>query len=66
MERRTVKKRIFLSNALMVIVTLVIFLIINLFVIKFYTESIEAEFRTSVEGEMCIRDRSCSYCCGVC
>ena len=50
MEKRTVKKRIFLSNALMVVVTLVIFFIINLFVIKFYAESIEAEFRTSVEG----------------
>lgn len=50
MEKRTVKRRIFLSNALMVVVTLVIFLIINLFVIKFYAESIEAEFRTSVEG----------------
>ena len=50
MEKRTVKKRIFLSNALMVIVTLVIFLIINLFVVKFYAESIEEEFRTSVEG----------------
>lgn len=50
MEKRTVKRRIFLSNAFMVVVTLLIFLIINLFVIKFYAESIEAEFRTSVEG----------------
>ena len=50
MEKRTVKKRIFLSNALMVIVTLVIFLLINLFVVKFYAESIEEEFRTSVKG----------------
>lgn len=50
MEKRTVKRRIFISNALMVIVTLVIFLIINLFVIRFYAESIEAEFRMSVEG----------------
>lgn len=48
MEKRTVKKRIFLSNALMVIVTLVIFLFINLFVVKFYAESIEKEFRTSM------------------
>lgn len=52
MEKRTVKRRIFLSNALMVVVTLLIFLMINLFVIKFYAESIEAEFRTSVEGAM--------------
>lgn len=50
MGKRTVKKRIFLSNALMVIVTLVIFLIINLFAVKFYAESIEEEFRTSVES----------------
>lgn len=50
MEKRTVKKRIFLSNALMVMMTLVIFLVINLFVVKFYAESIEEEFRTSVEG----------------
>ena len=50
MEKRTVKRRIFLSNALMVVVTLIIFLIINLFVIKLYAESIETEFRTSVEG----------------
>ena len=50
MEKRTVKKRIFLSNAFMVVVTLLIFLMINLFVIKFYAESIEAEFRMSVEG----------------
>lgn len=50
MEKRTVKRRIFLSNALIVVVTLVIFLFINMFVIKFYAESIEAEFRTSMEG----------------
>lgn len=50
MEKRTVKRRIFLSNALMVIVTLITFFIINLFVIKFYAESIEAEFRAAVEG----------------
>lgn len=35
---------------MMVIVTLVIFFIINLFVIKVYAESIETEFRTSVEN----------------
>lgn len=50
MKKRTVKRRIFLSNATMVIVTLVIFFIINLFVIKVYAESIETEFRTSVES----------------
>lgn len=50
MEKRTVKRRIFLSNALMVVVTLLIFLVINLFVIRFYAEFIEEKFRTSVEG----------------
>lgn len=50
MEKETVKRRIFLSNALMVVVTLVAFLIINLLVIKLYAESIETEFRESVEG----------------
>lgn len=50
MEKRTVKKRIFFSNVLVVVVTLIIFLIINLSVVKFYAESIEAEFRASVKG----------------
>lgn len=49
MENRTVKRRIFLSNALMVLVTLVIFLVINLVVVKIYSESIEADFRSSAE-----------------
>ncbi len=49
MEKRTVKRRIFLSNACMVVVTLFIFLMINMFVVKVYAESIEEEFRMSVE-----------------
>lgn len=48
MGERTVKRRIFLSNALMVLVTLVIFLMINAVVIKVYSESIEHE----LEGSM--------------
>lgn len=48
MERRSVKKRIFISNALMVSVTLVTFLMINVLVIKIYSEIIETELRTSV------------------
>ena len=52
MESRTVKRRIFLSNALMVLVTLVLFLVINLAVIKIYSESIEADFRASAEQYM--------------
>lgn len=45
MEKGTVKRRIFISNALMVLTTLVIFLVIflliNMVVVKIYTESIE-------------------------
>lgn len=48
MRKHTVKRRILLSNALMVLVTLVIFLMINAVVIKVYSESIEQE----LEGSM--------------
>lgn len=48
MERGTVKKRIFLSNAMMVLVTLLIFLLINLFAVKIYSETIEEKFRISM------------------
>lgn len=47
MEKKTVRRRIFVSNALMVLVTLVLFLGINLLVIKVYSESIEDELRES-------------------
>ena len=49
MEKGTVKRRIFISNALMVLTTLVIFLLINMAVVKIYTESIEVELKTSLE-----------------
>ncbi|MGN0252391.1 MAG: sensor histidine kinase [Oliverpabstia sp.] len=49
MGEKTVKRRIFLSNAFMVLVTLVIFLIINVCVVKIYSESVEAELMSSVE-----------------
>lgn len=52
MRIKTVKRRIFLSNTLMVLVTLVIFLIINALVIKVYAESIEHEFKAAVEKEV--------------
>lgn len=39
------KKRIFVSNTLMVIVTLAIFLMLNLFIIKLYWHSAETELR---------------------
>ena len=49
MGKRTVRRRIFLSNALMVLVTLAIFLVINAGVIKLYAEYVEEELRTSAE-----------------
>lgn len=36
MENGSMKKRIFVSNTLMVIVTLAVFLVLNLFIIKLY------------------------------
>lgn len=45
----TVRKRIFLSNAVMVLVTLLFFFVINLAVVKIYAESIEKELLLSVE-----------------
>lgn len=50
MKKTTVKRRIFLSNAWMVLVTLLMFLVINGLVAKLYAETIEREFRTSMEG----------------
>lgn len=52
MGKHTVKRRIFLSNALMVLVTLVIFLMINSAVIKMYSESIEHELKDSIGALM--------------
>ena len=49
MEKNTVKRRIFLSNTLMILVTLILFLLINVAVIKIYTESIENDFKASTE-----------------
>lgn len=48
MGGQTVKRRIFLSNALMVMVILVIFLVINAAVIKMYSEFIEKELENSM------------------
>ncbi|EET58290.1 hypothetical protein BRYFOR_09774, partial [Marvinbryantia formatexigens DSM 14469] len=50
MGKRTVKRRIFVSNALMVFVTLALFLLISVFVLKIYSESIETELKASVEA----------------
>lgn len=49
MKRKTVKKRIFISNALMIFVTLVLVFIINIGVAKLYWESIEQDWQTSME-----------------
>lgn len=49
MGKKTVKRRIFLSNTWMVLVTLFIFLVINIVVVKVYAETIEREFRVSME-----------------
>ncbi len=50
MRKQTVKRRIFIANALMVLVTLFIFLMINMVVIKAYSEYIEHELEDSIEG----------------
>lgn len=50
MGKRTVKRRIFISNALMVLVTLFILLIINVVFLKAYSEYIEHELEDSIEG----------------
>lgn len=47
--KNTVKRRIFLSNTLMILVTLVLFLLINVAIIKIYAESIEHEFEVSTD-----------------
>lgn len=48
MGKKTVRKRIFISNALMVLVTLAIFLMINSLVIKGYAEFIEHELKDAM------------------
>lgn len=48
MQKYTVKKRIFLSNALIVLLSLAVVALINLGIIKIYTESIEREWEQSM------------------
>lgn len=50
MGKQTVKRRIFISNALMVLVTLFILLIINVVFLKAYSEYIEHGLEDSIEG----------------
>ena len=49
MGKKTVKRRIFLSSTWMFLVTLLIFLVINIMVVRVYAEAIEQEFRASIE-----------------
>lgn len=49
MAKNTVKRRIFVSNTLMILVTLVLFLLINVVIIKIYAESIEHDFELNVD-----------------
>lgn len=49
MKKKTVKRRIFLSNTWMILVTLLIFLAINVIFVRVYAEAIEHEFRASME-----------------
>lgn len=49
MGKKSVKKRIFISNALTVLVTLFIVLVFNLLMIKGYWEGIESKWEMSVE-----------------
>ena len=49
MEKNTVKRRIFISNTLMILVTLILFLLINMAIIKVYAESVEKEFKVSAD-----------------
>ena len=44
MKRQTVKKRIFIANAWMILVTIALVGLINIGVIKLYWESIEQEW----------------------
>lgn len=52
MEKNTVRRRIFISNTLMILVTLVLFLLINMVIIKVYAESVEEEFRVSADQSL--------------
>lgn len=49
MDKNTVKKRIFKSNAAMILAALFLLIIVNAFVIKIYTEYIEKEVKAIIE-----------------
>ncbi len=56
MEKHTVKRRIFISNALMILVTLACILVINLGVVKVYWETVEKDWKASMESMTNARD----------
>lgn len=49
MKKGTVRRRIFVSNTAMVLATLFLFLVVNLLVVKIYSETIEKAFLDSAE-----------------
>ena len=49
MRGQTAKKRIFISNALMILVTCILVVLINIGVLKLYWESIEHDWQDSIE-----------------
>ncbi len=49
MKKGTVRRRIFVSNTAMVLATLFLFLMVNLLVVKIYSETIEKAFLDSAE-----------------
>lgn len=48
-KKSTVKKRIFISNALMILTTLILVFLINIGIVKLYWESIEFRWQESIE-----------------
>lgn len=49
MKKGTVRRRIFVSNTAMVLTTLFLFLVVNLLVVKIYSEAVEKAFLDSAE-----------------
>ena len=49
MKRKTVKRRIFISNTLMILVTLALVFVVNIGVVKLYWESVERDWQLSMQ-----------------
>lgn len=50
MAKNTVGKKIFKTNNIMILITLIVLIVINIAVVEIYSEIIETEFLASVEG----------------